>query len=86
MDKITMPNEQMLECYSKLYIQEVQRCFDNVNASVAQLTNEEYILESSSAQCCNTLKDICKEYRDFILWKNHMKRTIPMEFLFLWQK
>lgn len=78
-----MPAEQVIENYSKQFMQEIQKRLDSVNASVARLMKEEYICDSSYIESCKALKEICKEYKDFLLWKNKMKRTIPMEFLFL---
>ena len=77
------PNNQVIQNINHQLAKEVQRCLDNVNASVAELIDGEGVSESSYKECCKTLISVCKEYREFIMWKNKKKRSIPLDFLFL---
>ena len=83
MGKPNMPNNQLIQNLKQQLTTEVQRCLDNVNASVAELIDGECVFESSYKECCKTLVSVCKEYREFIMWKNKKKRSIPLDFLFL---
>lgn len=83
MGKPNMPNNQLIQNLNHQLATEVQRCLDNVNASVAELIDGEGVSESSYKECCKTLISVCKEYREFIMWKNKKKRSIPLDFLFL---
>ena len=81
MGKPNMPNNQVIKNLNHQLATEVQRCLDIVNASVAELIDGDGVSESSYKECCKTLISVCKEYREFIMWKNKKKRSIPLDFL-----
>ena len=83
MGKPNMPNNQLIQNLNHQLATEVQRCLDNVNASVAELIDGECVFESSYKECCKTLVSVCKEYREFIMWQKGMKKNLPLNFLFL---
>ena len=83
MGKPNMQNNQVIQNLNHQLATEVQRCLDIVNASVAELIDGDGVSESSYKECCKTLISVCKEYKEFIMWKNKKKRSIPLDFLFL---